>query len=340
MASLDQDKKKALGRGLASLIPDAAAGKGEGAPVLAPKKEYFLCDIEKVVPNPDQPRKIFQKEELDELTDSIRAVGILQPITVRPRNGTYEIIAGERRWRAAQRAGLRQVPVLVKDVPEDMKSLQLALIENIQRAELNCIEEALAYQQLVEQYQLSQEEVATKVGKSRVTVANTMRLLRLPAVIREDLAAGKLTMGHARALLALEDANDQIDVRELILKKKLSVRETERKVAEIARAKARGAAPAAGAAPLRDANLVALEEEWHRRFGLPVKIVGDLSKGTVQIRYRTADDLMRLADLLSGKSTPTVLEPVPLVLPEAVAEADEVPASVEGQGATDAHRAN
>lgn len=331
MASLEQDKKKALGRGLASLIPDAAAGKEEGAPVLAPKKEYFLCDIEKVIPNPDQPRKIFQKEDLDELTDSIRAVGILQPINVRPRNGTYEIIAGERRWRAAQRAGLKQVPVLVKDVPEDMKSLQLALIENIQRAELNCIEEALAYQQLVEQYQLSQEEVATKVGKNRVTVANTMRLLKLPAVIREDLTAGKLTMGHARALLALDDADDQIAVRELIIKKKLSVRDTERKVAELVRAREKGAAGPAAEAPLRNANLTALEEEWRRRFALPVKIAGDLAKGTVQIQYRTAEDLIRLADLLKGEVS-VVAEPVPLALPEMTADVDRALEALDSIG--------
>lgn len=334
MASLDADKKKALGRGLASLIPDAAAGKEEGTPVLAPKKDYFLCDIEKVVPNPDQPRKIFQKEDLEELTDSIRAVGILQPINVRPRNGTYEIIAGERRWRAAQRAGLRQVPVLVKDVPDDMKSLQLALIENIQRAELNCIEEALAYQQLVDQYQLSQEEVAAKVGKSRVTVANTMRLLKLPSVIREDLTAGKITMGHARALLALDDADDQILVREMILKKKLSVRDTERKVAEIVRQKAKGPGAPAGDA-VRNANLVALEEDWRRRFALPVKIVGDLSKGSVQISYRTAEDLIRLADLLKGEAA-AVLEPVPLDLPAEAAETVET----EEKGTDDAYPTN
>ena len=336
MASLDADKKKALGRGLASLIPEAGAEKAEGTPVLTPKKDYFLCDIEKVVPNPDQPRKIFQKEDLEELTDSIRAVGILQPINVRPRNGTYEIIAGERRWRAAQRAGLRQVPVLVKDVPDDMKSLQMALIENIQRAELNCIEEAMAFAQLVDLYQLSQEEVATKVGKSRVTVANTMRLLKLPSVIREDLTAGKLTMGHARALLSLDDADDQILVRELILRKKLSVRDTERKVAEIVREKSKGPA---GERPGRNANLVALEEEWHRHFALPVKIVGDLSKGSVQISYRTAEDLIRLADLLKGE-VGTVLEPVPLTLPEASLSENEALAAADEKGTDDAYPSN
>ncbi|MCB0418536.1 MAG: ParB/RepB/Spo0J family partition protein, partial [Bdellovibrionales bacterium] len=217
MASAEIDKKSVLGRGLASLIPDARGN----APT---KRQYFECDIEKIVPNTYQPRKLFDKAALQELVDSIKANGIIQPLIVRIRDGHYELIAGERRWRAAQKAGLTKVPVVVKEVDQDVHSLEMALIENIQRQELNCIEEAIAYQQLVDQFQLSHEEIATRVGKSRATVANTIRLLKLPAVIREDISAGKLTMGHARSLLALEQTEDQLAVREEILRDKLSVR--------------------------------------------------------------------------------------------------------------------
>lgn len=297
MTSLETDKKKALGRGLASLIPDA---RGEGDGGVGIKKEYFLCDIEKIVPNTYQPRKIFQKEALEELVESVKAHGVIQPILVRQRDGHYEIIAGERRWRAAQKAGMKQVPVVIKEILGDSTSLEMAIIENVQRENLNCIEEAIAYQQLMDEFQLSQEDIAAKVGKNRVTVANTMRLLKLPAVIREDISALRLTMGHARALLALESSEDQLAVRELIIKKKLSVRETERKVNEIARAKERGVPVEKGP----DAHLQALEEDLKRRFGCPVRIMGNNDRGTIQIYYSTAEDLMRVADVLKGPNVP------------------------------------
>jgi len=294
MASLELDKKKALGRGLASLIPDASAGKEqkEGAPAaMGPKKEYFQCDIEKIVPNTYQPRKIFSKEDLDDLVESVKQVGILQPITVRNRDGVFEIIAGERRWRAAQRAGLKQVPVILKECHDDLLSLQLALIENIQRSQLNCIEEAIAFQQLTDEFQLSQEEIATKVGKNRATVANTMRLLRLPAVIREDLTGGKLTMGHARALLSLENADDQLALRELVVRKKLSVRDTERKAQELLRKKNSDNSPK----PMNP-NLSSLEEDLKREFSTPVKIMGSMERGIVQFQYTSGAELNRLVE--------------------------------------------
>lgn len=297
MASLETDKKKALGRGLASLIPDAR-NDGDGGNNI--KKEFFLCDIEKIVPNAYQPRKIFQKEALDELVDSVKMHGIIQPILVRQRDGHFEIIAGERRWRAAQRAGLKQVPVVIKDIAVDSTSLEMAIVENVQREDLNCIEEAIAYQQLMDEFQLSQEDIAAKVGKNRVTVSNTMRLLRLPAAIREDITASRLTMGHARALLALESAEDQLTVRELIIKKKLSVRETERKVNEVVRAKERGVGVDRGP----DAHIQALEEDLKRQFGCQVRILGNSDRGTIQIYYSTSEDLMRIADMLKGPNVP------------------------------------
>jgi len=318
VGSLESDKKKALGRGLASLIPDAAAAAtSEGVPMLTQKKEFFLCDIEKIVPNTYQPRKIFSKEALDELVESVKAVGVIQPITVRQKDGCYEIIAGERRWRAAQRAGLKQVPVVVKDLVDDGKALQMAIIENIQREDLNCVEEAIAYQQLMDEFDLSQEEIALRVGKNRATVANTVRLLKLPSVVREDLTSGKLTMGHARALLGLESTEDQLLVRELILRKKLSVRDTERKVTDVMRQKSRPAA----APGVPDANLVALEDSMRRKYGVPVKIVGSESRGSVHFSYSSAAELMRLVDLLTGESAampPAILEDV---LVEELAEA-------------------
>jgi ParB family chromosome partitioning protein len=299
MALLDSEikKKSPLGRGLASLIPDA---KVEGGlPGSQNKKDYFVCDIEKIVPNTYQPRKIFQKEALEELTESIKLHGIIQPLTCRWKDGRLELIAGERRWRAAQKAGLKQVPVVIRDVPEDQNSLELAIIENIQREDLNCIEEAIAYQQLMDEFQLSQEQIAERVGKGRTTVANTLRLLKLPAVIREDIASGALTMGHARALLSLESADEQLEIRDQIIKKKLSVRDTERQVSQVVRSKNRTQeGTAAGTTNTPDVHLKNLEDDLRRVYGTPVRIMGNMEKGTIQITYATREDLMRLADKL------------------------------------------
>ncbi len=300
MASLEIDKKKSvLGRGLSSLIPDAASA-ADKPPVVdtSGRKGFFLCDIEKIVPNTYQPRKIFAKEALDELSESIKVHGIIQPLVVRQRDGHYELIAGERRWRAAQKAGLKQVPVVVKDISGDAPSLEMAIIENVQREELNCIEEAIAYQQLVDEFQLSQEEIATRVGKNRATIANTLRLLKLPSAIREDITSGKITMGHARALLALDDMDDQLAVREMVLKKKLSVRDTERRVNEIIRSKNQPA----GEAKLPDANFKALEDDLRRLLGAPVRMVGTEAHGFIQISYANRDELMRLVDVLKGQN--------------------------------------
>jgi len=295
MASLDSEikKKSPLGRGLASLIPDA---KVEGGlPGSQNRKDFFLCDIEKIVPNTYQPRKIFQKEALEELTESIKIHGIIQPLTCRWKDGRLELIAGERRWRAAQRAGLKQVPVVIRDVPEDQNSLEMAIIENIQREDLNCIEEAIAYQQLMDEFQLSQEQIAERVGKGRTTIANTLRLLKLPAVIREDIASGALTMGHARALLSLESADEQLAIRDLVIKKKLSVRDTERQVSQAVRAKNK---PESKTAVTPDIHLKNLEDDLRRVFGTPVRIVGSMDHGFIQFNYANRDDLMRLADKL------------------------------------------
>ena len=236
------------------------------------------------------------------MVESVKVHGIIQPLVVRQKDGRYELIAGERRWRAAQRAGLKQVPVVVKEIDGDQTSLEMAIIENIQREDLNCIEEAIAYQQLMDEFQLSQEDIATRVGKNRATVANTLRLLRLPAVIREDITAGKITMGHARALLSLETAEDQLAVREMIVKKKLSVRETERKVNEVLRDKNKTEGGEPNAA---NVHLKALEEDLKRIYGTMVKILGNENRGIIQFTYTTREDLMRIADELKGENVST-----------------------------------
>lgn len=298
---LDKNRKKALGRGLASLIPGASE---EGLVPLVNKKEFFECEIDKIVPNTFQPRKIFDQEKLDELVESVKALGIIEPIVVRQRDGHYEIMAGERRWRAALKAGLETVPVIVKDVDGDSPSLEIALVENIQREDLNCIEEAIAYQQLMDEFQMSQEEIAQRVGKNRATVANTLRLLKLPAVIREDITSGALTMGHARALLALESTEDQLRIRELVIKKKLSVRETERRVNECLKAGSLEQGSEDDIATV-DPNLIALEDDLRRMYGVGVKIIGNENRGMVQFQYSTREDLMQLADKLKGNHVST-----------------------------------
>jgi len=293
MASLDTpDKKKVLGRGLASLIP------ADGTVPMPQRKDFFLCDIEKIVPNTYQPRKIFEKGALEELVESVRTHGIIQPLVVRQRDGHYELIAGERRWRAAQKAGLKQVPVVIKDVTGDMPSLEMAIVENVQRENLNCIEEAIAYQQLMDEFQLSQEQIALRVGKNRVSIANTLRLLKLPAVIREDITAGRLTMGHARALLSIESAEQQIEMRDLIIRKKFSVRETERRVNDLLKRASSGQ----GTYPLIDPHLKALEDALRREYGSAVRVIGNNKRGYIQFTYSSMEDLMRLIDQLKDRN--------------------------------------
>ncbi|OGR26556.1 MAG: chromosome partitioning protein ParB, partial [Desulfuromonadales bacterium GWD2_54_10] len=211
-------KKSGLGKGMAALlqVPEAVVDN----------KSYFICPIEQIRPNKNQPRKHFAADKLEELAASIREQGIIQPLVVTRKDGFYEIIAGERRWRASQKAGLREIPVVIREASEDTV-MELALIENIQRQDLNAIEEAQAYRSLVEHFGISQEDVAKRVGKNRTTVTNALRLLKLPDEVQKDIVEERLTMGHARALLALE-SSDLIDkARHEIVHRQLSVRATE-----------------------------------------------------------------------------------------------------------------
>src|SRR5256885_360116 len=232
------DKRPALGKGLSALIPDV--------PEPAVRASTLEADIDRLSPNEFQPRGAVDGERLEELAQSIRANGVIQPILVRRIGDRFQIIAGERRWRAAKLAGLLRVPVVVRDVAvgEERSLLQMALIENIQRENLNPIDEALAYRRLADEFHLKQEEIATAVGKDRASVANFLRLLRLPEDVRSDVATGRLSMGHARALLSLSDGDDQRRIARDIVSRSLSVRETESLVKKIVE----GAAPAREAA--------------------------------------------------------------------------------------------
>jgi len=276
--------RQALGKGLGALIPEKGVPEGEG------KKALQQCGIEEVQPNPFQPRKTFSDEQLQELVDSIREKGILQPLLVRRKSDGYELIAGERRWRAAQRAGLREIPILVRDV-SDSEMLELSLIENIQRENLNPIEEAEAYKRLVEQFHFTQEEISKKVGKDRTTIANTVRLLRLPPEIKLSLAEGKITMGHARAFLSLDGVDKQKLLWKRLLAGGLSVRQTE---SLVKRLRTRSSPTPRRSNP----EWSALVEELQRALGTKVRIVGKRKRGKIEIDFFSPDELDRIIELL------------------------------------------
>jgi ParB family chromosome partitioning protein len=259
------------------------------------------ADIDRLSPNEFQPRAAVDGERLQELAQSIKANGVIQPIIVRKVGDRFQIIAGERRWRAAKLAGLLRVPIVVKDVApgEERSLLQLALIENIQRENLNPIDEALAYRRLADEFHLKQEEIATAVGKDRASVANFVRLLRLPDEVRAEVASGRLAMGHARALLSLGDEADQRRLAHDIVSRSLSVRETEAAVKKIVEA---AAAPreAAPAKPV-DVHTRAAEDRLKLLFGTRVRIVRSGARGRIEIDFTSEDELIRIYDQLTER---------------------------------------
>jgi ParB family chromosome partitioning protein len=281
--------KRGLGRGLGALLASE------------PSESESLVDvaIDQIEVNPNQPRKVFDFTALDELAASIKASGVIQPIIVRKIGGSYQLIAGERRWRAARQAGLNRIPAIVRDAT-DAQSLELALVENLLREDLNPIEAAQAYQKLLADFDWTQEELAQRIGKDRTSIANCLRLLRLPDEIQADLRGGRLTMGHARALLALPTVSEQLRLREEILTHDWSVRTTEDSIrAKESLAEARGLAPRKGRR--RSVELAALEEALQRGLMTRVRIVGNERKGKIEVSYATADELERLADLLGAR---------------------------------------
>ena len=283
------DKRPALGRGLSALIPDASGDTAQGM-----RDKPFEIDLDRLTPNPQQPRSVFDEASLDELAQSIRRNGVIQPILARRAGERFEIIAGERRWRAAQRAGLLKAPVIVRDVPDD-RLLEVALIENIQRDDLNPIEEANAYRRLADELHLTQDAIASAVGKDRSSIANTLRLLRLPDEVRNLLSEGSISMGHARALLALDSQALQRQLARDIVARGLSVRETEALV------KRQGEpAPAAKPEPKKDANTRAAEEKLRFVLGTPVDIVRRGKGGRIEITFTTEEELNRIYEKITG----------------------------------------
>jgi ParB family chromosome partitioning protein len=291
------DKRPALGRGLSALIPESAGESQAGA------QKPLEIDLERLTPNPQQPRSVFDEASLEELAQSIRRNGVIQPILARPartRTGagdvTFEIIAGERRWRAAQRAGLLKAPVIVRDVPDD-RLLEVALVENIQRDDLNPIEEAAAYKRLADDLRLTQDAIAAAVGKDRSSVANTLRLLRLPDEVRNLVSDGSLSMGHARALLALDAPTLQRQLARDIVARGLSVRETEALVK-----RQNDPAPAAKPEVKKDPNTRAAEEKLRFALGTAVEIVRRGKGGRIEITFKTEEELNRLYEKITGEA--------------------------------------
>jgi ParB family transcriptional regulator, chromosome partitioning protein len=275
------------------MVKKTGLGKGMGALLPVVEKEqtsYFICPIEEIKPNRAQPRKTFTAEKLDELAASIREKGVIQPLVVIKKAGHYEIIAGERRWRAAQKAGLHEVPVVIQDVSENT-ALEMALIENIQREDLNAIEEAHAYRALMEKIDLSQEEMAKRVGKDRSTVANSLRLLKLPEEIQRDIISERLAMGHARALLSLDQPEQLKKAREEIIRRHLSVRGAESLVKRLKN-------PAPKKSKVQEREISELVELLKKRFQSKVEIKAGGRCGKIEISYSGRDELSRIVELL------------------------------------------
>jgi ParB family chromosome partitioning protein len=288
--------RKALGRGLDALLPKAppTRSKDEAADAEAFGKVAEV-DIDRVRPNPRQPREHFREEALESMAASLRERGMLQPLVVRRSGDGYQLIAGERRWRAAQRAGWHRVPVIVREATT-LEALELALVENLQREDLNPLEEARAYEFLASEAGLTQEQVAERVGRERSTVANYVRLLGLPAKVQALLVGGELSMGHARALLGLKDAAAQSRLAEEIVAGRLSVRQAEARV----RAAQRTPKPGGGKGSV-DPDTVAAQERLSRALGAPVNIRGK-ERGKIEIRFNSLEELDRIYEQLLGST--------------------------------------
>jgi ParB family chromosome partitioning protein len=279
-------KRMALGKGLGALIPDAERERGG----------LFLCGIEEIVPNRKQPRKRFDEEKIRELAESIKEKGILEPLLARRSGEGYELIVGERRWRAAQRAGLREVPVILKNV-SDREALELALVENLQRENLGVLEEAEGYRELIDRFQFTQEELAKRIGKDRTSVTNALRLLRLPSEVKEGLADGSLSAGHGRALLALPSEEDQREACRTIIRKGLSVRETERLV----RRWRKRQPITAGTGESDDFERKRLRDDLRRFLSTQVHIAAKGKGGRITIEFYSPTELQRIVDLIMGQ---------------------------------------
>ena len=283
-------KRIALGKGLGALLPEL----GQAEP-----RTLLYCGIEEILPNRAQPRKHFDESKLQELAESIKEKGILEPLIVRRTEQGYELIVGERRWRAAQKAGLKEVPVLVKET-ERRGALEISLIENMQREDLNPIEEAEAFKHLIEEFNINQEDLSKRIGKDRTTVTNILRLLKLPLEIRDHLLQNRITSGHARAILSLENKEKQKELCALIIKRGLSVREVE------AIAKRWSEKPEKSVAPTKkkgdlESQLSSLQDSMRKYLGTKVHISQKGKRGKIEIEYYSHEDLERIVEAILGK---------------------------------------
>jgi ParB family chromosome partitioning protein len=283
-------KRMALGKGLGALLPEF--GQAES-------KTLLYCGIEEIIPNRSQPRKHFDESKLQELAESIKEKGILEPLIVRKTDQGYELIVGERRWRAAQKAGLKEVPVVVKEA-EGREALEISLIENLQREDLNPIEAAEAFKHLIEEFKISQEDLSKRIGKDRTTIANTLRLLKLPIEIRNQLLQNRITSGHARAILSLESKEKQKELCALIIKKGLSVREAE------ALAKRWSEKPKKSITAVKkkgdlESQLNSLQDSLRKYLGTKVQINRKGNRGKIEIEYYSNQDLERIVEAILGK---------------------------------------
>jgi|Deesub1362B_J571_1020462.scaffolds.fasta_scaffold00082_38 ParB family chromosome partitioning protein len=273
--------KTALGKGLKALIPDTTEGVQE-------------IPLDRIMPNPKQPRRVFEESTLEELANSIREKGVLQPVIVKKaEDDKYILVAGERRLRAARLAGLTSIPAIVKDTTE-AEAVEIALIENIQRDDLNPLEMAEAFQRLINEFNYTQEQLATRIGKDRATVANYLRILKLPPDIKEHILSGQISLGHAKAILSLPTKASQIEAAREVIRKGLSVRQTERLC------KALSTKPPRTSRKEKDPNIVALEERLKRSLGTKVTLKHRGKKGKIEIEYYSLDELDRLIELLTG----------------------------------------
>ena len=277
-------QKNSLGKGLGAILSAAVDD-------LNTRASFIMCGIEELYPNPFQPRKNFADEAQQQLMASLKKSGLIQPIVVRKTEKGYEIIAGERRWRAAQAGGLRDVPIIIREA-DDQEVAELSLVENIQREELNAVEEAHAYQTLTDKFGLSQEEISFRVGKDRSTIANTLRLLKLPEEVQNAVIEKKITPGHARSLLSLQEAGQQLDFMKLIVRKGLNVRETERLI------KNQASVPVKKTTPSPYSHITELEKKLAARMMTKVRIRYSKKQGAIEIVFSGDEELNRLFNLL------------------------------------------
>jgi ParB family transcriptional regulator, chromosome partitioning protein len=298
---LTHNKRRALGKGLAALLPEADMYYSENNTSNDLKKDYLMCPIEKIFPNAQQPRQSFQETRLKDLSESIKEHGVIQPIIVRRRGDNFEIIAGERRWRASKLAGLREIPVIIKEV-SDKIALQTALVENIQRADLNSIEEARAYKQLLDEYSMTQEDLATRIGKDRSSISNYLRLLNLPMAVQTSIVEGQISMGHARAICSLDNEESVLIAANEILQKNLSVRDTEDLVKRIKNSNYIISSKKSKISNINNkaTHLTAIEDRLREIYKTKVRVCGRHERGKFVIEYFNKEDFERILSMLSS----------------------------------------